>query len=428
MKLKQVTIENYRAIESLDLPLHPQLTVLHGNNGHGKTSVLSAIAVGLGSILRILPNVPSIDFRKTDSRGSRTIRVILEATENFHWERRRGSATRSWRNVGLGPLREAIGKIVTADQDGDAPIDLPIVAFYDTDRAAFDAPQTRRGFGSEFSRYAALTDALAAKTNFREFFKWFYAKENDELRQQREARDFNFRLKELEAIRNAVERMIPGVSSPRIETGPLRFVVSMTSQSDKTETLAIDQLSGGYRNMLALVADLARRMAQGNPHLDDPLQSEAVVLIDEVDLHLHPSWQQRVLPDLMRTFPNAQFIVSTHSPQVLTTVKPEHIVSLYREGDGIVDGGPDAPTYGAESGYVLSTVMGVKERPSSEHNKFVDTLERYNTLVYAGQGKTEEALELRKKLESLSPRDLALGRADSEMRRQEVMETLERTK
>jgi predicted ATP-binding protein involved in virulence len=80
--------------------------------------------------------------------------------------------------------------------------------------------------------------------------------------------------------------------------------------------------------MLAMVMDLARRMAQANPRLEDPLQSEAIVLIDEVDLHLHASWQQTILPDLLRVFPNAQFIVTTHSPQVLTTVEPEQIQIL----------------------------------------------------------------------------------------------------
>ena len=110
-------------------------------------------------------------------------------------------------------------------------------------------------------------------------------------------------------------------------------------------------------------------MVQGNPHLDDPLESEAVVLIDEVELHLHPGWQQRILGDLQRTFPNAQFIVSTHSPQVLTTVEPQCIVELAREGDRIVAGAPAGATYGAEAGDVLSVVMGVKERPENNSQK-----------------------------------------------------------
>ncbi|MYC34889.1 MAG: AAA family ATPase [Chloroflexi bacterium] len=423
MKLKQVTIENYRAIEHLELPLHPQLTVLHGDNGHGKTSVLSGIAVGLGSIPTLLPEVSGIGFRKTDRRGLQT-RVELETTDGVRWERQVGWRVR--RPLGIQALRVQMRELIDADVEGEEPFDMPIVASYDTDRAVLDVPQRRRGFNREFSRYQALDGALSARTNFREFFIWFYAKENEELRHQRELRDFDHRSKELSAVRSAIESTIGGVSSPRIETRPLRFVVSVGLEDKKSETLEIAQLSGGYRISLALVADLARRMAQGNPHLEDPLQSEAIILIDEVDLHLHPSWQQRILTDLMRTFPNAQFIVSTHSPQVLTTVKPEHIVELYREGAGIVAGGASGPTYGAEAGYVLSAVMGVKERPSSEHNDLVALLERYNDLVYGGQGRSGDALQLRQELERLSPHDLALSSADSEMRRQEVMEKLGR--
>ena len=174
--------------------------------------------------------------------------------------------------------------------------------------------------------------------------------------------------------------------------------------------------------MLALAADLARRMAQGNPHLDDPLLSEAVVLIDEVELHLHPSWQQRILADLGATFPNTQFIVSTHSPQVLTTVKPEHIFELRRYGGGIVAEPASAPTYGAEAGDVLATVMGVEERPGG--NEFVKTLARYTDLVSDGKGKSGSAARLRRSLEGLSPRDPALDRADIEIRRRELLERM----
>ena len=116
------------------------------------------------------------------------------------------------------------------------------------------------------------------------------------------------------------------MSDPHVDVDPLRFSLSVTLQEGRKNTLELDQLSGGQRAILALAADLAWRMAQGNPHLEDPLASEAIVLIDEVELHLHPSWQQRILNDLRRTFPNAQFIVSTHSPQVLTTVEPKNIV------------------------------------------------------------------------------------------------------
>ena len=422
MKLERVTIENYRAIERLTLPLDPSLTVFHGDNAHGKTSILSAIAVGLGSIPRLLPGVSGIDFRDTDRRRRRPLRVELTTTEGVAWDRRRTFGQITRRAITQRSLKEVVDAIVSADRDEQEPLDLPIVAFYDTDRAAFDPPRRRRGFKTEFPRYAALEGALSARTDFKDFFKWFYAKENEELRHQKERRNFEYRLPDLDSARKAIKSMIPGVSRPRIALSPLRFVVSVKSGPGKSETLSLDQLSGGYRIMLALAADLARRMAQGNPHLDDPLTSEAIVLIDEVELHLHPSWQQRVLTDLSRTFPNAQFIVSTHSPQVLTTVRPEHIIALRREDGHIVAGQATAATYGAEAGDVLLTVMGVDERPSS--NEFVDILKDYMDLVGDGWGESEEAVSLRRRLENLSPRDPALDRADIEIRRRKLLEEM----
>ena len=420
MKLQQVTIQNYRAIKHLQLPLDPSMTVFHGDNAHGKTSVLSAIAVGLGSIPRLLPDVSGIDFLKTDRRGHSPMHIALSTLDGVSWGRRRNFGARG--SAVLRDLREAMLKITNADQEGKEPIDLPIIAYYNTDRAVFEVPQRSRGPKDALSRYAALEGALSARTNFQEFFNWFYAKENEELRSQRERREFDFRLRDLDAVRKAITEMIPGVSQPRVKLRPLRFVVSVEPASGHQETLEINQLSGGYRIMLAVVADLARRMAQGNPHLDNPLLSEAVVLIDEVELHLHPSWQQCVLSDLTRTFPNAQFIVSTHSPQVLTTVEPERIVRLRRRDGHIVAESGGAPTYGAEAGYVLDTVMGVSERPIG--NKFVTKLEEYRQLVGDGLGESDLALGLRRQLEYLSPRDPALDRADIEIRRHRVLKNM----
>ena len=421
MKLERVEIENCRAIEKIDLPLDPDLTVFYGDNGHGKTSVLAAIAAGLGSIPMLLPEVSGVGFRNTDLRGQRPLRVMLRTRDGIEWDRRRlgprGKAS-------LWMLKEKMEAIVAADREGASLIDLPIVAFYDTDRAVFDAPHRRRSFKTEFPRYEALEGALAPQTKFREFFKWFYALEHEELQERNERRDFDYRLRDLHAVREAITRMAPGVSEPRIKFRPLRFAVSIESEFGKPEELALDQLSGGYRIVLALAADLARRMAQGNPHLADPLESEAVVLIDEIDLHLHPRWQQRILVDLRRTFPNTQFIVSTHSPLVLTTVPPEQIVELRREEGHIVAGRPSAPTFGAEAGDVLFTVMRVDERPAAEHNEFVKKLDEYMRLVNDGCGRSEKASALRNELEDLSARDPALDAADMEMERQEIFERM----
>ena len=431
MKLERVEIENYRAIEKLDLPLDPGLAVFHGANGHGKTSVLSAIAAGLGSIPMLLPEVSGVGFRNTDRRGSRPLRVMLRTRDGIEWERRvLGQQKTAKRRTSTQRrlLKERMEEIVAADLEGAEPLDLPIVAFYDTDRTVSDVPHRRTSFKTEFPRYAALEGALTPRPNFSEFFKWFYALENEELREKNERRDFDYRSKDLNPVREAIERMVPGVSDPRIRLRPKRFAVSMESEAGKPDELAFDQLSGGYRIVLVLAADLARRMTQGNPHLDDPLESEAVVLIDEIDLHLHPQWQQRILVDLRRTFPNTQFIVSTHSPQVLTTVSPKHVIHLHRKNARIVAGPPpSAPTYGAEAGSVLEAVMGVQERPAAEHNKFVKKLDEYMRLVDDGRGRSKEAKALRNDLENLSARDPALDAADMELERREIFERLEKT-
>lgn len=450
MKLKSVEIDNYRAIEHLRLPLDPALTVLHGGNTCGKTSVLNAIAVGLGVIPSIF-EVPGLDFLDTDLRvGESFVQVDLTTTEDESWKRERRDRKTTDHGLDAG-LKGKLSEVTRADEEARAPVALPIVVFYGTNRVAL-APDVVKApdrgpdvltwgnpFGGEVRRYAllaaqeemiarigsnrdsprsaALKGALSARTSFPELFTWFYAKENDELRDQKQRHDFEYRRKDLSAVRHAIVSMVDGVSDPHVDVDPLCFSVAVTLPEGGKKTLELDQLSGGQRAVLALAADLAWRMAQGNPHLDDPLRSEAVVLIDEIELHLHPSWQQRVLIDLRRTFPNAQFIVSTHSPQVLTTVEPEHVVELAREDGRIVAGAAAGWTYGAEAGDVLSVVMGVDERPA---NDFTEKLARYRRLIGDDQGESEEALALRRDLQQRSPDDPALGRADVEIRRRKL--------
>ena len=240
MKLKRVKIENYRAIKRLELQLNPSLTVFHGDNAHGKTSILSAIAVGLGSIPKLFPDVSSIGFLKTDRRQLQSLQVELMTANGFTWRRTMGPRGK---RAALRELKEAMEAIVDADREEAPPLDLPVVAFYDTDRAVFDKPRSRRRFKTEFSRYAALEGALSARTDFKYFFKWFYTKENEELREQKERRDFDFRLKDLNAVRQAIERMVCGVSNPRIELGPLRFVVSVESrvQGGKSHSESVER-------------------------------------------------------------------------------------------------------------------------------------------------------------------------------------------
>ena len=435
MKLQSVKIENFRAVGKIELLLDSQLTVLHGNNAHGKTSVLSAIATGLGAVPSLLPDVSGNKILKKDRReGSAITKITLTTTEGITWTRSSGITRSPQRHVRenssqeppRNPLKELKRWLeINALKSRGTPVDLPIMALYDTERVVGHLKKERTGLANKSSRFAALSGALTARTNYKELFEWFYMKENEELREQRERRNHDFRLKDLTAVRDAIKLMIEGVGETHVDHQPLRFVITERLDNGVTEKRTLDQLSGGYQAVLALAADLAWRMAQGNPHRSNPLESEAIVLIDEIELHLHPSWQQRILSDLMRTFPNVQFIVSTHSPQILTTVQPAQIIELHRQGNNIVAHGAEEATFGAKSGDVLYSVMGVDERPSP--NSFVQKLESYIRLIADEEGESEEAITLRLELDALSPNDPALVSADIEIKRQQVMKALRAT-
>jgi predicted ATP-binding protein involved in virulence len=145
------------------------------------------------------------------------------------------------------------------------------------------------------------------------------------------------------------------------------------------------------------------------------------VLIDEIDLHLHPKWQQRVLVDLIKTFPNTQFIVTTHSAPVLTTVKPENIVVLSYQAGKLTANSPSSNSYGAQAGRVLNEIMGVEQRPPAQFNEFTQLLEQYRDFIKRDQGERDEALKLRYKLNRLSSSDPELLKADLEIRRRRVL-------
>ena len=132
----------------------------------------------------------------------------------------------------------------------------------------------------------------------------------------RRINDRNYQLPVLKAVRNALHQiLVCRYKNPRIELSPMRFVMDEQTEEDSRE-VRIEQMSDGYRIMVAMVADIASRLAEANPSDENPLDGKGIVLIDEADLHLHPAWQRKILHDLSVVFRNIQFIVTTHSPLI----------------------------------------------------------------------------------------------------------------
>ncbi|MDU1666523.1 MAG: AAA family ATPase, partial [Bradyrhizobium sp.] len=247
---------------------------------------------------------------------------------------------------------------------------------------------------------------------FASMCQWLYLRENEELRARASNKAAKAaELPDLHAVREVLKKSIAGVERVYFDGNPPRLMVDLGSQDGEHQVMELGQLSDGYRNLLALFLDFARRLVQANPTWPNPLEAPGILLIDEIELHLHPRWQQTVIPSLRSAFPNTQLIITTHSPAVLTTVRREHIhlLTSEHEFESLPD---DVGTYGAENSRVLAEVFGTHARPPS-----VDTtqkLQRYLRLVEERKQDGDEARALRAELED------ALGKSDPDLRRADL--------
>ncbi len=339
MKIKRIEIRNFRAIRSLELDLRDKINVLVGANGSGKSSILDCIA-GLLSRLtaRILsPRSPggswseediSNEMPETDNTISIEFGEIV-STWSVVKTRRGREKTSASKLRGMNAIVNRVQRNFEKNQDAS----VPLAVYYPVNRAVLEVPLRARD-KEIFDQLAAYDGALSGGlAGFKVFFEWFRNREdleNEMFRGRYEESTLDqagdsagCKDVQLEAVRRAIQNFLPGFSKPRVKRQPLRMTITKNE-----EELSVNQLSDGEKCLLAMVGDLARRLALANPEMEDPLSGAGVALIDEVDLHLHPEWQRRVVPMLETTFPNCQFVLTTHSPQVLSEVQPENILVL----------------------------------------------------------------------------------------------------
>ncbi len=314
MRLTSLHLENFRGLKDLKLDFHRDITVLVGVNGSGKTSVIEASAAMLGKVFGL--NIGDY-FRIEDCRYGQT-------TANIELVGYLGDPEQEFRaSWGIENGQYLPGTIngfrFTSDQMRSGP--LPIICYYPVNRHAVDATpgSTNPGVWTAESAWNDALDGRAASFQF--FFHWF--REREDLENEEKSDNPDHIDPQLEAVRKSLESLLPGYSNPRVRRprfGPGASEVAtnrpvLAFKKNGVE-LSFDQFSEGERSMAALVFDIARRLAIANP-AGDSLEGEGIVLIDEMDLHLHPAWQANAIPALRRTFPNVQFVVTTHSPIVL---------------------------------------------------------------------------------------------------------------
>ena len=389
MRIKEINIQNFKGIINNTYPFNPKFTVLIGDNGTGKSSILDAISIALGTVLMRTQASFGINGRKTRPLLKNEIRKKMVSPENIEltdvelsgqfihqgkeidWERSQPKTSKglSYRNakklIHIG--KEFVEKI-------EIKTNLPLIAYHSTARLAGEIHGGKTAYekiGSRLDGYYACLDPRSIRQKFMSWFKTF----------EDSALKFNKDKTLYYAFTNALVSIVPEWQEVRFHWG----LDDMVGKQKDGTWLPLSDLSDGYRSTIRLAADIAYRAIKLNPHLgiNAVKETEGIVLIDEIDMHLHPKWQQRIVSDLKKTFPKLQFIVTTHSPFIVQSLKADEVLNL---DENKIDEHPD--TMSLEQNAIF---MGVETKNSVLFNKKEKTAIEY--LKILNQDSTKDGLE-----------------------------------
>lgn len=358
MRIEELHLKNFRCFKELDIQFpKSNLAVFIGLNGAGKSAILDAITVLLCCVDRYhkisQPHIPfdDDDINVEDNKFEINIKVNFE------------SHTSSWN---ISKIRKQ-SAIMNADNRNDE-------ARYGVRKThpftILTYTTTRKKQFSSNTSFTVGANHIQSFDNFEHFKSRFIEEVNAENRIIIDNRDFSLTTPKLNVIRKVIEVFCSNISNMSVlnlRTKDINTITQIVLDWAGQE-LKLYQLSEGQRQLLLLVLDIAFSLATEyeirEPEVfykqpDDALNQEGIVLIDEIELHLHPQWQREVLPALQKTFPNIQFIVTTHSPQLLSNLKKEEVFIL--KDNKIIEVTPHIE--GRDSNSILYELFGVEERP-----------------------------------------------------------------
>lgn len=409
-------VQNFRCFSSMEMELHPRFNLVVGVNGTGKTAMLEAARIAIGSLFLEMdkyenkiwtPGIETTDVRLHLLEPQYPVNVTCEAqlpldddqsdvigNKYIQWtrtlEKPGGRTTKSMAK----PMEEVSRRLQQNVRKG-MDFSLPLVAYYSTDR--FKKERRDTGITPEGSRLRGYFHALASNSNIK-FFLDLYKTETLAELQSGEKSSW------LEAVTQTMLVCIP--DGKRMYHDVRRDTLLLELHSTQ-QPIPFYSLSEGVRSMLGLVMELALRCCLLNPHLKEkaPLLTPGVVLIDELDLHLHPSWQKKVIGDLQQAFPAFQFIASTHAPLVIGSLQDGDIFSISDRHIYHFQ-----PQYGRDANAILRE-MGTEPMAGD----LQQDLDAYFLLIEGGKGQGLEAQNLRNSLRN------RLGENHPEMERADLL-------
>lgn len=404
MRLTKLHIENFRGIEKFEIDFLDQFTVLIGENGTGKTSVLDAVGVSMNNFLSELFEYFKIKKLKIHQIKETDIRVEIfdEYKEQFFPVKIIVNGVFNHESLEFDAIfedkSEVEGEIIATTswlskdrqlnifnhQNENVP--LPLIAYYGTGRLWSNNENVsyeKRGY-----RLDAYDNALNPNYSNRTFLSWYKTYEDEILKFKKDD-------SLLRAFKNAVTTCVEEWSDIGFSFFDDDLKGLLTPENGEPYWMLFGMLSDGYRNLIGMVADMAYRCITLNPQLKENAvtETEGVVLIDEVGLHLHPKWQRKVVNDLKRTFPKVQFIATTHSPFVVQSLKASELVNL----DRISDVNPSDLTVEE----VVVNLMGVPNKFSEENAEQEALSKNYLLKVNELQKNNGSAEEILKELDKI---------------------------
>jgi len=365
MKIQHLTIENFRAIERLELDCSESVNALIGDNGAGKSTVLEAIAL-LYSWLVARFNSPKGNgrkIRKDDVRsGSEYCFLSIEVEHKgmtARWSLMNGNAPKGdkERRTDFRQILSLVSHIRDYSED-----ERFLFSVYGVNRNVASVTVNKRVYGKKEDQRMAASSSFA-NTNWKQFFNWYYERENEENRMK--AR-FNsqYHDESLDTIKECLKEVFPEYKNLRVEDRPTRFVIEKSGN-----TINFERLSDGEKCYITLVLDIARRLSMQNNDHTPIREGEQIVLIDELDLHLHPSWQLQVVSNLKHLFPKCQFFITSHSSLVLSSLAEQDNLIVLRDGSRLELS--DIP-YGDNGDYILKRFFGLTSVRNPEVQAEID--------------------------------------------------------
>ncbi|UII72458.1 AAA family ATPase [Pseudomonas sp. HN11] len=408
MNLTKLRLENFRRFAELEIDFDQKLTVIAARNGQGKTSILEAIATALGPFVGAFDHGVSKHIERTDARYARVgegfenvpqFPVVVSAKmakPDVEWQRALNGPKNRTTNKEAEPLA-FWGKEFQSLVRKSSDVSLPVVRYYSSRRLWVSHKNVSGKAILTESRTAGYEDCLSVFSTFVQLQEWMKKATLASIQQKEQSGYEKSDLEpRLQGIRDAVDKIL-------VDEGWSGFHYSVVFEELAMShpdhgALPLSLLSDGVRAMITLVADLALRCARLNGHLKHraPLETRGIVLIDEIDLHLHPAWQQRVMANLRNAFPEIQFVVSTHSPQVLSTVERKNIRVVFQDMAGQWKAiSPSQEVKGIESAVALNDIMGVNPIPPVTEARW---LADYIAEIEAGNHESVRGAELRDRL------------------------------